>query len=328
MYEGMLSGIGIICFMPNTSPSIDNCETLEQYIELIKDAEEKLNQEVKGYVWVALTDNNHDEVIKMLSYEKVVGVKIYPLKNDGTSMTTGAVGIKNWKSLEKLLQMMKEKGIDKPIAGHWEDPNLGHGIDSEVSALTKLVDLVKKYPFFRYMACHLTSKKGVEVISKAQKLGLKIMIELTPHHLHFASDETFDIKKGILMCYPPIRDIVNRSFLRTFLMENSDSSLICIGSDSAPHLKKDKEKDEPNRGLATLQHMIPVILGVSSILNLSKSRIENILSNNAADFLCLPRQTKTKVWQYCRHVDNKVYNEGKVPNPFKGFVMSYKSIDK
>jgi dihydroorotase len=177
--EAAKSGVGTVCLMPNTSPSIDNIGVLNIYLQRVEDAEKATG--ITGYIWVALTDINHDEVIKMLHYKKVCGVKIYPLKDDGTSVTTGAVGIQKWESFEKLLKLMQEKGIDKPIAGHWEDPKFGHTVESEVSALKNLVEVAEKYPEFRYTACHLTSAKGAAVIEDAQEDSLKIMMELTPH---------------------------------------------------------------------------------------------------------------------------------------------------
>jgi dihydroorotase-like cyclic amidohydrolase len=194
-----------------------------------------------------------------------------------------------------------------------------------MSQLIKLVNLAKKYPDFRYIACHLTSGAGINIISNAQKLGLKIMIELTPHHLYFSSDDV-DVNKGLFMCFPPIRDYLNQTYLLKFLQDNASNPLVCISSDSAPHLRKDKIKNNPNRGLATLQHIIPVILTLNSVLSLSNLEIENIISNNIASFLNLPIQTKTSIWRYNYHKDKKTYNKGKVPNPFAGFPMSYELI--
>jgi len=323
--EALSSGVGTVCLMPNTSPSIDNESVLNTYLRRVDTAERITG--VTGYVWVALTDTNHDEVIKMLRYKKVCGVKIYPLKDDGTSVTTGAVGIQKWESLEKLLQLMQEKGLDKPIAGHWEDPKLGHTIESEVSALKKLVEIVEKYPLFRYTACHLTSEKGISVIKDAQEDGLTIMMEFTPHHLFFCSDQV-DILDGKYKCFPPIKSCIDRKWIQYFLRDYADNPLVSIGSDTAPHLKTAKEQENPPGGLATLQHIIPVMLTLQEELGLSEFDIGNLTSNNIARFLGLPESKDVVKWELVQYYDDKEYNKGAIINPFEGELLIGKLVKK
>jgi len=184
MKEASENGVASVCYMGNTDPSIDNCETLEEYIELIKKAEIMLDHKIKGYVWVVLTDTNHEEVLNMLCNDRVVGVKIYPLKADGASVTTGNVGIKKWSSLEKLLKMMKAKGINKPIAGHWEDPELGHIVKSECSQLSKMIKIAEKFPEFRFIACHVSTIEGAIMLLEAQLItyGFQVMKSMLITH--------------------------------------------------------------------------------------------------------------------------------------------------
>jgi dihydroorotase len=312
--EAVKSGIGTVCLMPNTAPSIDNETVLNLYLNKIEDAERATG--VSGYVWVALTDTNHDEVIKMLRYKKVLGVKIYPL-----GVTTGTCGIRKWNSFEKLLKLMQEKGIDKPIAGHWEDPEIieieGHSVNAEVSAFKKLVEVVRKYPNFRYTACHVTTAKGGNILEDAQEDGLQIMIEITNHHLYFCSDEV-DVTDAKYKCFPPIKSYEDRKWLRNFVKDHADHQLISIGSDTAPHLKTAKEQENPPGGLATQQHIIPVMLTLQEELGLDAFSIGNLTSNNAARFLGIPESKERVAWELVSYIDEKVYNKGKVINPFEG----------
>ncbi len=318
MKETLENGVGIICFMPNTSPSIDNCKTLEEYIELIKKAEAMLDHKIKGYVWGGLTDTNHDEVIKMLYNDRVVGVKVYPLKSDGKPVTTGTVGIKDWSSLEKLLQMMKDRGINKSIAGHWEDPELGHSVKSECSKLREMIKVAFKFPEFRFYACHISSIEGAMILHESQKLGLQIMIEFCTHHLWFSSDEV-DVNNPLFKCLPPIRGTYNRDSIRNFIKENYFNPLICISTDSASH-----SKWNPSNGIASHQHMIQILLTLNSDMNIPENSINNLISYNAANFLCLPVQTKTTTWEYFPHQDNKKYNKGEVDNAFHECEFMYR----
>lgn len=323
--EAKKSGIGVLALMPNTSPSIDNPGSLHRYLHLIKEAEQQTG--IKCYVWIALTDNNHKSVIHMLKHPKVIGVKIYPLKDDGTSVTTGAVGIQKWQSLMKLLGMMQRANIYKPIAGHWEDPALGHTVDSEVAALKKLVILAKAYKKFKFVACHLTSKEGLNIISNAQKDKLDIMIEMTPHHLWFCSEEV-DVSDGLYKCFPPIKSCIDRTALRNFIKENKNNPLISIGSDTAPHSIEAKNSETPPRGLATEQHIIPVILSLKDELGLDENDIANLISNNSANFLEIDTPKGSSTWELTSEKNVVSYNNGNVYNPFYDQLMVGQFIEE
>jgi dihydroorotase len=313
--EAKRSGIGTVCLMPNTSPSIDCSSVMNRYLSLINDATAKTY--VNGYLWIALSDLNHSSIIHMLKHPQVIGVKIYPLRNDGISVTTGNVGIKKWSSLEKLLDMMVKYGIYKPIAGHWEDPELGHSVESEVSALKQLVDLAEKYSNLKFTACHITSAQGLKIISDAQKKDLKIMIEITPHHLWFCNEEV-DVNSGMYKCFPPIKSCSDKKALRDFIRDNTKNPLVSIGSDSAPHLTKVKESDNPPAGLATIQHIIPVILSLQKELGLNEDDIERLISKNIARYLGIKQTKEFSKWVLDPMENTITYNNGKVDNPFQG----------
>lgn len=321
--EAAESGVGVCCLMPNTSPSIDNENTLNDYLRLIEDAERKTG--VTGYVWVALTDTNHNEVIRMLHYKKVIGIKIYPL-----GVTTGTCGIRKWESLEKLLQLMREKNIDKPIAGHWEDPEVieleGHSVNAEVSALKKLIEIAREYPEFRYTACHITSAAGGNIIEDAQDDGLGIMIEFTVHHAFFCSEQV-DVSNGKYKCFPPIKTCSDRSWIQMFIQDNADNPLVYIGSDTAPHPIDKKMGKNPPGGLATLQHIVPVMLTLMEDLELTENCIANLTSRNASRFLGIPYTTDTGIWSLEQYKDDRVYNNGKVLNPFEGELLTGKLVE-
>jgi len=321
--EAKKSGTDTVCLMPNTNPSIDNPGALERYKNLMKEAETATG--IKCFIWIALTDENHKSVIHMLNDPYVVGVKIYPLKDDGSSVTTGAVGIKKFTSLMKLLAMMRRNEIYKPIAGHWEDPKLGHGIDSEVAALKKLVLTAESYPEFSFTACHLTTAEGLKIVSNAQQNGTKIMIEFTPHHLWFCNEEV-DTNNGLYKCFPPIKSCTDRKALRDFIKNNKNNHLVSIGSDTAPHNIADKEKENPNGGLATQQHIIPILLSLQKELELTKKDIENLTSINIANFLNIEKPKGISQWDLSWGPDKRYYNNNKVLNPFKDEVLIGKKI--
>lgn len=287
-FEAISSGIGVICF----SPDLYDVETLIHFIDLVKITEGEVHQNVKGFVWASLTDSNHNQIIEILDNFKVVGVKISLNKEN----ENGSVGIKNWDSLEKLLWMMKQKGIDKPIS-------IFQGDESELCSIERLVTYAHMYPDFRYLAGQVTSAKGIEIITYAQNAGLKIMIELTPYHLFFNNASETD-----------------GDFIKEFLEVNLDNPFVCIGSDSVL-------KPKGKRGLVnTMQHIVKIVLNFSDKLRLSTLKISDITSTNIAKFLGIPQMNERCVWEFDPHPDNTEYCD--VPNTFKGFTMCYKLYKK
>ncbi|MEA3304407.1 MAG: dihydroorotase family protein [Patescibacteria group bacterium] len=326
MKEARKSGVATVCLMPNTDPSIDNEETLNEYLRLMEDAERKTG--VTAYVWVALTDTNHAEVIKMLRYKKVCGVKVYPLKPTGESVTTGAVGIQQWSSIMKLLFMMREEAnIDKPIAGHFEDPLLGHTEESEVSALKTLVSIAKRYPEQRFTACHITSAGGLAIIEEAWASGLKIMAELTPHHLWW-NRETIKLSQhaaALFHCFPPIKEPKDQQALIQFLVKHQKNPLVSIGSDTAPHHRSEKAGDNPPGGVPALQHSIPVLLTIAQEYGIEDGHICYLIHDNVIEHLgieSVPDTMNTK-WVLQPSTDAIVYNKGEVSSPWIGEKFAY-----
>lgn len=299
LIEAISSGIGVVCFTPDLSKSTNHTETLRSFINLVKIAEGGVHQNIKGYVWVSLTDTNHDEVIKILTDYKVVGVRICLIKENGS------VGIKRWDSLEKLLWMMMKNDINKPIS-------IFQGDESEVCTIERLVKYAQMYPNFRYMASQVTSAKGIEIITDAHNAGLKIMIELTPYHLSFNNDSEIS---GVYLGYQPNKD---SAFIREFLKLKPDNPLVCIGSDSVPH------PNEKNGLINTMQHIVKAVLNLSDELCLSASEISNITSNNIARFLGIPQMRENCLWECDPHPDNVKYSNGDIPNTFAGLTMCYK----
>lgn len=301
--EAISSGLGVVCFSPDLSKSTNHTETLKSFINLIVLAEAGLHQTVKGYVWASLTDSNHNEIVDILDKHKVIGVRVRLSKK---TESDESVGIKSWDSLEKLLWMMKQKRINKPISIFQEE-------ESEVCTLERLVKYAERYPDFRYMAGQVTSAKGIKIITDAQKTGLKIMIELTPYHLSFNNGSKVD---GVYLGYKTPNE--DNDFLREFLKLEPDNPLVCIGSDSVPDPTKKMGR------INTMQHIVKSVLNLSDKLCLSASAISNITSNNIAVFLGIPLMKENCLWECDPHPDNVKYSKGDIPNTFAGVPMYYK----
>ncbi|MBT5022220.1 dihydroorotase [Candidatus Woesearchaeota archaeon] len=110
----------------------------------------------------------------------------------------------------------------------------------EVDAISKVISLLKKYDF-KANICHVSTKKGLELIIDAKENNLPITCEVTPHHLFFDLENRKAIKDydWLLQMNPPLRSIEDRLFL---LEKFKEGRIDYLASDHAPHTLDEKKK--------------------------------------------------------------------------------------
>lgn len=86
---------------------------------------------------------------------------------------------------------------------------------------------------------HLSTRRGLELISQAKQDGLPVTTEVGPHHLSL-TDEHLNSLSPIYKVAPPLRTLADTEALVEGLL---DGSIDCIGTDHAPHTQDEKELD-------------------------------------------------------------------------------------
>ena len=88
----------------------------------------------------------------------------------------------------------------------------------------------------RFHLQHLSTREAVELLSDAQKSGLNVSGEATPHHLALtaATIDTFGTNAKMA---PPLRDEADR---RALVQAVADGVIAVIATDHAPHSTEEK----------------------------------------------------------------------------------------
>ena len=324
MEEAKKGGIHTVVFMPNTKPAIVTVKNLEEYLNFIE-KRKKINYKV--YIWA--NDNNLEEIAKMLDYPEVVWVKVYPVSWKNWSITTSFDSIwvsnkdiSNGSVLDQIALLVLEK--NKVLTFHSEDPDLGHSPIAEKTYLKNvIIPLAKKYPNLKIIVAHTSCEATARKIIKTnKKYWTNIYIELSPHHLFLS--ESVCAKNGLYKCFPPIRKLSDVKFLQSLLkLQDKDIKLI-FWTDHAPHpwkLKKYTYKKAP-WWIANIQDALAVILTVADQQNLTRWKLEQFISWTASELFWI-FEDKSSTFEKKPHINNRVYYDGRVQNPFKGRNLIY-----
>lgn len=312
--------ISISAFMPNTDPPIISLGVLSDYSKLVIAAENELDLP-RQYIWFGVIDENLKECEEALRLPFVVGLKIYPKKKDGQSVTTGTIGVSREETIMEAMQLVKKYG--KVLAVHCDDPDViakkGYAIEAEVEYVRKITKYAQIVPGVKIMICHVSCVESASLILWAQKEHrMNIAMELGPHYLWFDSEKTNwnpNIDPVYYKCFNNLRSSYHRKYLVTLLKLNN--RMIIIVSDNAPHTKEEK-LEKGLGGLPTNQEMVAVICTLAKQNNIPDGRVAQLLSFNVSDFLGIPVSRKTKKYRLEKRTDDIQYNNGKVLNPWNG----------
>ncbi len=231
-------GFTTIMCMPNTNPVIDNPMTVEYIIREAKRV---------GLCNVlpigALTKGQKDEELTDMAELKAAGCIAF--SDDGKSVLNSRLF---------RLGMEYAKMLDVLIMEHCQDPLLTSGgvmNEGEVStraglkgdpsiaeSVTIARDIeIAKYLDARVHLCHVSIKRGCELIRFAKSQGIKVTAEACPHHFALTDQAcaSFDTSTKV---NPPLRSQEDVDAIKEAI---ADGTIDCIVTDHAPHTKEDKE---------------------------------------------------------------------------------------
>lgn len=192
----------------------------------------------------------------------------------GKLLSDDGKGIKSSTLMAKALQTAKMTG--KLIQVHEENSDYAPDVTglAEETMLARDIQLAKQTDAELYL-CHMSTAKAMEQIRTAKAEGVKLIVEVTPHHLALA-DNPYKV-------HPPIRYDNDRQAL----IAGIKSGLVdIIGTDHAPHSLEDKEKGAP--GLVGLETAFSVLYTTLVKENgISLKTLSQLLSHKGAEILGL-----------------------------------------
>ncbi|MFV0440784.1 MAG: dihydroorotase [Lachnospirales bacterium] len=252
-------GVTTLCAMPNTNPTMDSNELVEDFISRCeKDA--VVNVLPIG----SITKGLKGEEIAPITLMKDTG--ICAISDDGREVA-------NAKVMKDAMEIANK--VDLPVFCHCEDENLkngGHmsegnrakelgikGISSDMEDVMVARNIIlASYKKIKTHICHISTSTSIDLVEFGKKNNPNLTCEVAPHHFTLTD---YDIKEanGNFKMAPPLRNKEDRERV----LEALKNDLIdCIATDHAPHTSEEKscEFDKCQNGIVGLETLVPLTI--------------------------------------------------------------------
>tara|TARA_B100001057_G_scaffold80744_1_gene76027 strand:+ start:1287 stop:2594 length:1308 start_codon:yes stop_codon:yes gene_type:complete len=270
-------GITAVFEMPNTNPPTSNVKEFQKKLDLAK------NRMYCNYAfYFGATADNVNQLAELKNLEGCCGIKLF------VGSSTGNLLVALEEDIDKVF-----KNCSKVVAVHSEDEEIlnknkklikigdvhSHPVwrseECAISSTRRIVRIAKKYNKKAHVL-HITTKQEIDFLS--QHKG-NITFEITPQHLTIYAPDCYDKLGTYAQMNPPIRDKSHYDRLWYAVKNNLNDT---IGSDHAPHLKVNKNKEYPNSpsGMPGVQTLMPVMLNHVNDGKLSLNQLMNLVCEN------------------------------------------------
>tara|TARA_B100000579_G_scaffold978_1_gene770 strand:+ start:334 stop:1641 length:1308 start_codon:yes stop_codon:yes gene_type:complete len=270
-------GITAVFEMPNTNPPTASKREFQRKLDLAK------NRMYCNYAfYFGATADNSNELADLNNLNGCCGIKLF------AGSSTGNLLVAQEKDIETVFQ-----NSSKVVAVHSEDEEIlninkrlikkgdvhSHPVwrseECAISSTRRIVKIAERYNKKAHIL-HVTTKQEIDFLS--QHKG-NITFEITPQHLTIYAPNCYDKLGTYAQMNPPIRDKSHYDRLWYAVKNNFNDT---IGSDHAPHLKINKEKEYPNSpsGMPGVQTLLPVMLNHVNEGKLSLNQLINFVCEN------------------------------------------------
>ena len=275
----IVGGITSVFEMPNTNPATTNKAEFQRKIDLAKN-----RMYCNHAFYFGATPTNQSELADLKGLDGCCGVKLF------AGSSTGTLLVHKEEDIEKVFE-----STSKIVAVHSEDEDIlnlrkklrekgnvhSHPIwrDDEcaISSTRKIVKIAKRLGKKAHIL-HITTKQEIDFLS--QNKG-DITFEITPQHLTMFAPDCYDKLGTYAQMNPPIREKSHYDRLWYAVRNNYNDT---IGSDHAPHLKVNKDKEYPDTpsGMPGVQTLLPVMLNHVNDGKLTLVQLMNLVCENPA----------------------------------------------
>ena len=231
-------GFTTVCAMPNVVPVPNTPELLRK---MVKNNCENGVIHVLQYAPITVNEDTNE----IPDYAALKKAGCVALSNDGK-------GVQNARTM--YLAMLKAQANNLIIAEHAQDDSLfNHGVinggqkasEFNLAPITELAEttqiardlLLAQKTGVHYHVCHVSTKKGVELIRIAKSKGINVTCEVAPHHLLLEEENIISDNANFKM-NPPLRTKEDQEALLAGLL---DGTIDMIATDHAPHTVSDKQ---------------------------------------------------------------------------------------
>ena len=219
--------------MPNLTPAVTTSAQASAYRERIQQLLPK-NSHFEPLMTCFLTDaTDPDNLAQGFTDGVLVAAKLYP----ANATTNSASGVSDVSKIYPVLERMQEIGMPLLIHGEVTDKHVDIFDREKIFIDSILAQLRADFPELRIVLEHITTEDAVQFVSGA---GVYTAATITPHHLMINRNAMFN--GGIrphMYCLPVAKRERHRLALRKAAI--SGKECFFLGTDSAPHLRQEKE---------------------------------------------------------------------------------------
>ncbi len=219
--------------MPNLVPPVTTAAAAEAYRNRIIAALPR-GRGFTPLMTAYLTDEiDADEIGTGYENGIFTACKLYP----AGATTNSAAGVTDIRNIHAVLNRMQAIGMPLLVHGEVTAPDIDI-FDREAKFLeTVLAPMLRDFPALKVVLEHITTADSVQFIQAA---GPALAATITPHHLRIDRNALFE---GGIRPHAYCLPVAKRRHHRTALRQAATSGdpKFFLGTDSAPHLKQDKE---------------------------------------------------------------------------------------
>ena len=273
----IVGGITSVFEMPNTNPPTSTKKEFQRKLDLAK------NRMYCNYAfYFGATADNANELADLKNLEGCCGIKLF------AGSSTGNLLVADEKDIEVVFQ-----NSSKVVAVHSEDEAIlsinkklirkgdvhSHPIwrsdECAISSTRRIVRIANRYNKKAHVL-HISTKQEIDFLAQHKE---NITFEITPQHLTIYAPDCYNKLGTYAQMNPPIRDKSHYDRLWYAVKNNLNDT---IGSDHAPHLKVNKDKEYPNSpsGMPGVQTLMPVMLNHINEGKLTLNQLINFVCEN------------------------------------------------
>jgi dihydroorotase len=270
--------------MPNLVPPVTTPEMAVAYRSRILAALPE-GSDFQPLMTCYLTDmTSPDEIERGYAEGIWVAAKLYP----AGATTNAHYGVTSIAGIAPVLERMERIGMKLLVHGEATDPSVDIFDREAVFMEAELLPLLRRHPGLRVVVEHATTAETLDIV---RANAARAAATITPHHL--VINRTSIFQGGLrphLYCLPVAKRERHRLALRA--AATSGEPCFFIGSDTAPHLRRNKEREccaaGAFVGATALQSYVRVFDEEGAL-----DRFEAFASINGARFYGLPVNTGT-----------------------------------
>ena len=273
----VLGGVTSLFEMPNTNPPTAN---LVEFEKKLKAAKNRMHSNYAFYF--GATPSNTDQLAQLKNVEGCCGVKLF------AGSSTGNLLVDKEADIEKVIS-----SSDRVVSIHSEDEDIiklrkkfirkgdvhshheWRNVECAMSSTRRVVKIAERYNK-KIHVLHVTTKDEVDFLAIHKK---NVTFETTPQHLTLYAPDCYDKLGTYAQMNPPLRGKEHYDRLWTAIKNNI---VDVLGSDHAPHLKENKDKEYPNSpsGMPGVQTIFPVMIDHVNNGKLTLNQLINLMCEN------------------------------------------------